>query len=110
MKKTFYFNPNEKGDNAVEVSVFYQKGGMNWYNGKQESGGFYVSFHSGVSDKNDKYSSFTCMLFDGFKIRVADGTRDNKKKCQTILDSITEEIAQAAFDNKPQTVFDLLSK
>ena len=83
MKRRFNFEPNTEGYNAIEIHCFYQKPGYNYYNGDKETGGFYLSFQPGEvkTDPEGRYSSFCFTMFtSGFKIKVMDGTRDNKKK------------------------------
>lgn len=110
MKRTFDFPENNNGDNAIEISTFFKKAGVNWYNGQSENGGFWVSFSVGKLEKKDGYSMFSHMMFGGFKVRVAEGTRDNKKKCANILSQITQEIAELAFNDHKQLVIDRLKK
>lgn len=110
MKHTFTFPPKPNGDNAVEISAFYQKGGMNWFNGKTESGGFYISFHTGCLKRDHWGESFTYMMFDGFKVKVADGSRDNKKKCAALLERVTEEIALLAYEDNQKGCYDALKQ
>ena len=103
------FEPEPSGDNCMEISCFYRKKGMNYFNGDMESGGFYLSFNKGKFETRDGYNSFQHMMFDGYKIKVADGERDNKKKCEKLLNAlVTQELAQAAFDGDKRKVFDML--
>jgi hypothetical protein len=108
MRRRFNFEPNTAGDNAIEVSVNYQKPGYNYYNGDKEPGGFYVSFQPGTytTSPNSNFGSFSFTMFTtGFKIKVCDGTRDNKKKCEKILNLVTKEIAEKAFEGDKGFVF-----
>lgn len=113
MRRRFMFEPNTAGDDAIEISVFYQKPGYNYYNGDKESGGFYVSFQPGKmeTDPEGRYSSFTFMMFtSGFKIKVVDATRDNKKKCEKILNLITKEVAEKAFQGDKGWVYQFVKQ
>ena len=113
MSRRFNFEPNTTGDNAVEVNVFYQKPGYNYYNGDKETGGFYLSFQPGnySTTPGSTYATFTFMMFtSGFKIKVMDGTRDNKKKCEKILNLITKEVAHKAFEGDKDWVFQFVKQ
>lgn len=110
MKKRFNLPENNDGNNATEVSVFFQKPRVNMHNGQSESGGFYVSFNTGAVEHGDGYSSFRFEMFAGFKVKVAEGSRDSKKKCQQILDSIPESVAIAAHEGDRATAYQLLKQ
>ena len=102
--KRFSFEPKASGDNAVEVSIFYRKTGMNWYNGHHERGGFYISFTIGKETMERGYSSFSHMMFEGgFKYMIEEASRDNKKKIQALFDKVADEtVAKLAFDGDKQ--------
>jgi len=113
MKRRFNFEPNTAGDNAVEISAFYQKPGYNYYNGDKGTGGFYLSFQPGeyTTSPNSNFGSFSFTMFTtGFKIKVMDGTRDNKKKCEKILNLITKEVAHKAFEGDKDWVFQFVKQ
>lgn len=113
MKRRFNFEPNTAGDNAVDISVFHQKPGYNYYSGDRESGGFYLSFQPGTrkSIPGSNFESFEFTMFtSGFKIKVMDATRNNKKKCEQILNLITKEVAEKAFEGDKNWVFQFVKQ
>lgn len=88
---------NEKGHNAIEISIFHQKPQTNMFNGRSESGGFYISFKSGELKQESGYTSFVFDLLAGYKIKIAEGSRDSSKKRLQMIEKVTEELAKEAF-------------
>ena len=108
MTRTFHFNENKDGNNAVQVSVRYRKAGINYFNAKHEESGFYVGFTTGRAEKDDIFSTFRFMLGDGVKFRVKDGSRDSKKTCQALLSLVTESMAELAFNGDYESLSRLI--
>jgi hypothetical protein len=95
------------------VSVNYQKPGYNYYSGDRESGGFYIGVQPGeyTTSPNSNFGSFSFTMFTtGFKIKVMDATRDNKKKCEKILNLITKEVAEKAFEGDKNWVLQFIKQ
>lgn len=69
----FYYFPKEKlkGGNAIKISVYYDMGGMNYFQGQTEPRGYYFSF--GTVDKGDHHESQ--MAFSGSKILIQEANK-----------------------------------
>jgi hypothetical protein len=78
----FYYFPKEKlkGGNAIKISVYYDMGGMNYFQGQTEQRGYYFSF--GAVDKGDH--SETQQAFSGSKILMQEANKYSLKVLQKL--------------------------
>jgi len=76
----------------IDVELYYSKGGMNYFSGRTEARGLYISVQP--LTKGDRFVSFTA--FSGFKQHV----KEMKMFTQKALDSFTPdpEIIQSMID------------
>lgn len=78
--------------NALEISVYYSKGGMNYWNGKNEEGGAYVSV-KGVKVSNEGYFRSVSFMFGGGspadgKVLVKEMKRNNRKSIKALSEKV----------------------
>lgn len=80
------FKDGEASNNRthLKISVGYQKGGVNWYNGQHETGGIYVYF----TPVRKEQWSVSQILGEGYKIHVADSNRKNTRKMEKIFNAL----------------------
>lgn len=64
----------------VDVEVFYSKGGMNYFNGTNESRGYYLS----VQPVEVKGDFVTMTAFSGTKWLIEEATRFSEKKLEEL--------------------------
>jgi hypothetical protein len=65
----------------LKIQVYYDLGGMNYFTGKQESRGYYLSVSP--VEKGDGWESFTA--FNGIKKCILTVNRKSKKKFEYAL-------------------------
>lgn len=94
--------------NALDVSFNYQEGGCNWYYGKTESRGIYVSVTPVKVIQNDGYSVVQQELGKGGKMLMVELTRRNKKKLEALefTDPRVKECIQYVCNQYNITVLD----
>lgn len=97
--------PTDREGTVVEVSVFHQKGGYNWFHGTKEAGGFYVSAQVVRIEQGHGYTSRLYPMGKGRKVRVEDSERFNRRK----LDKIVETVRVALADDSLGAVMPLVS-
>lgn len=85
--------PTDVEGTVIEISVFYQAGGYNWFHGTKEDGGFYVSATKVRVEKGDGYTSRSFGLGSGRKVRVEDASRFNARKLAKIVESVRGALA-----------------
>lgn len=78
-----YFKIKGQKGHYIKVELFYQKGGINWYNSQQEAGGYRLSVRPVT--REGRGESF--VMFDGFKVMLvpADSRRSKKLAAQAEL-------------------------
>ncbi len=93
--------------NAVEVDVFYSKGGLNYFSYKTEPRGYYASVMPVKVEKGDgdRFSSVAFMMMDprGRKFLLEPAARLNGKRLKVLADKVLAvkdglADATAAFD------------
>ena len=82
--------PSKDGENTLRIEIGYQLGGMNWYNGDEESRGYYLYCtpcerkHSYLGDGTG-YTFYTETLGKGGKLLLkAVGRQSQKAKQEAI--------------------------
>ena len=74
-------------DKYLKFEVFYEKGGMNYFNGQTEKRGYYGSVR--VVERKDEgrgYISESFMMFSGTKVLLLEVGRKNDKKYQESIE------------------------
>lgn len=70
-----------KGDAThLKVELYYTKGGMNYFTGKTEARGIFLSVTPVKRSTDGKYASESYTAFTGIKKHVLDMARFNQKK------------------------------
>lgn len=101
-----YTITRENSDNNVlDVSIFYDKGGYNYYNGGVNRRGFYVSATPKTKDGN----SIRVVMFEGLKMFLLETGRFSQKKLDelsfdcsevhTLVDKVCNEYGITIIDN-----------
>lgn len=89
MKK--YFETNQVPDSThIKVELFYSKGGYNYFTGKEEKRGMYISFTPVSREERDGYSMESFVAFSGVKFLV----KEMKRKSQKAIDEIENKLAE----------------
>ncbi len=100
MYKTKYIpiETTKDGENAISVSVGFSDGGYNWYNGDNESKGYYLycnpcnvathQMHDGT-----EYKTFTETLGKGAKILLKEIKRRSEKQMKEAFSIASEKEA-----------------
>lgn len=70
------------GANTVNFKIRFSKGGINYFNYKNEQKGFYVHCQPMTVTQKDGYSTEEYTMGTGFKILLSEESRDSKKKLQ----------------------------
>ena len=101
MKNTWYINGNGEvvdfGDKLFKISVSYNKGGMNYFNYKQEARGYYVHVTPGVNmAAKNGFISESIMMFGGFKICLCTVKRASAKTEAAVVAQVASEIERIA--------------
>ena len=71
-----------QGANSVKFTIRFSKGGLNYFNYKNEQKGFYVHCQPMTVTQKDGYSTEEYVMGTGFKILLSEENRDSKKKLQ----------------------------
>ncbi len=80
--------PTDREGSVVEITVFHQKGGHNWFHGTTETGGFYVSAQVVRIEKGHGYTSRLYAMGKGRKVKIEDAERFNAKKLAKIVETV----------------------
>lgn len=77
---------NIKDNEYLEIDVMQQSGGMNYFNGKTERRGVYVTFIKTTFTTNDGYTTrkFMPMANNNFKILAIENMRKSKKQLDLV--------------------------
>jgi hypothetical protein len=73
----------------IQLEVSYDKGGMNWYTGREEPNGIYI--HVRPTASRDGCTSF--VLGKGYKRLLETAPRLNRKRLAQLTDDIRAQIA-----------------
>lgn len=91
MKK--YFETNQIPDSThIKVELFYSKGGYNYFTGKEEKRGVYVSFCPVSREVRDGYTMESFFAFSGVKFLI----KEMKRKSQKALDEVESKLSEVA--------------
>ena len=69
----------------VKVQLYYSKGGMNYFTGKAEARGYYVSVSPVKIEVRDGWRSETTSAFSGIKECVREVSRFNQKQFDELV-------------------------
>lgn len=96
MKK--YFETNQIPDSThIAVELFYSKGGYNYFTGKQESRGVWLSLRPVTYEVKDGYTSESYMGFSGIKFLIKEMARKNQKQIDRIENELKNIIDDLVF-------------
>ena len=109
-KDAFRFNSKPEGE-IVRVEVYYSKGGMNYWNYKQEPRGIYVSVSSLKVERGENFTTEAyTMGTSGAKLFVSELQRKTASKIQAVAEKVDAVVPQVAelFTTDRQAAFQLL--
>lgn len=87
----------EFGDKLYKIHVSYNKGGINYFNYKQENRGYYVHVSNGVDRKSsDGFISESFAMFNGFKICLCTVKRASAKTEAKVVAKVAAELERIA--------------
>jgi hypothetical protein len=89
----------------IRVSISFQKGGINYFNYKEEPKGYWISVSPVRLEKKDYGSFWTTLLSKGFRHFLEAAPRFNQKK----LDSLFTQV-QADINSNTGVVTDIMNK
>lgn len=95
--------------NALKLSVDYQKGGYNWFDGNHENGGIYLYLQP--MEVTEDGISFVMFDDSAFKIRVQELSRKNQNKINKVFLKVKEYknlILDLFIENRKQDIFNLV--
>ena len=84
-------NPN-KACTHLRVSVFYSKGGMNYFNYNKEPSGFFLSVSPVALEDNAWGKAWTTVLTKGFKSLIEGAGRFSQKKLEAHFQAVQRDI------------------
>jgi len=89
-----YINQNDK---TIKIEVFYNKGGVNYYNGKTEKRGYYllavpVEISGGTMCNVQKYQIEKITAFTGYRFLIHEASRKSEKQYNEALKISETEI------------------
>lgn len=99
------------GTSAVEISVYFSKRGMNYFYGKMEPGGIWLSVSVGDFADKGGYTSFsyTPMASSNYRVKLTEADRYNAKKlAEAAANVLTEEVCSLYADKS--TMFNKLKE
>jgi len=82
-------NTNSKV-NALEVSIFYDEGGMNYFNGGVNRRGYYASVVPTLVRRENGYTSRTTQMFEGAKTLLLEVPRFSQKTFDNLNFNMSE--------------------
>jgi hypothetical protein len=98
---------------VIESSVYYTKGGSNYFSGSQVRRGVFIDFNPTKIEKRDGYSTRTIELFSGkgIKFFVLPLKAGNAKRLQLVADFFSPHIAALAaeYATDPQSTIKKVS-
>jgi hypothetical protein len=77
--------PLKSGATHLKVELYYSKGGMNYFSGRSEQRGVYLSVSPVSVTKGDGYSSETYTAFSGVKKLMYECARFNAKQFESYV-------------------------
>jgi hypothetical protein len=77
--------PLKSGGTHLKVQLYYNKGGMNYFTGRSEARGVYLSVTPVSVSKGEGYSSESCTAFSGFKKLLFECARFNAKQFESYV-------------------------
>lgn len=104
LKQRFSFKKNTEGRNAVELSVSYSKGGMNFWNAKKEPRGYWL--HATLGEADGYSFCYEPMNDTNFRIFLKDASRLNRAHLQALAEKfLIKEVAAAVYKGDKQAVY-----
>jgi hypothetical protein len=80
----------ERNGQTLKVEVYYSLGGLNYFTGRQEKRGYYLSVTPVEIEDHGGYRTETVTLFSGVKELLKEVTR-RSKKAETEAEKLAEE-------------------
>jgi galactokinase/mevalonate kinase-like predicted kinase len=82
----------EGTNKSLKVHLFYNKGGMNYFNGKEERRGYYLSVTPVEIEQRNGYQSESFLMFSGVKRLVLEVKRQSDKAYNQAVAMHNEEL------------------
>ena len=89
-----YLNVKGSDTKKVKVAVFYSKGGINYFNYKQEKRGYYVSVRVVDREVRNGYITESFSMFDSGYKQILKEVGRASKKAEQFAESIAMEYAK----------------
>lgn len=74
----------QAGYTHIQVELYYSLGGMNYFSGKSEPRGYYLSITPVNIKQEDGYAMVGYTMFSGIKFLIEEATRKGQKKFQEL--------------------------
>ena len=105
MSETVKYYKVKDRDDEIKVSIGYELGGYNWYNGQYNSRGYYMYVQSVVrkTDETYGYKSEITTMFEGHKQLLISVDRKGKKSFEKAIEksqSLIFDFAQMMANEK----------
>lgn len=93
-KSKVYAPTDQPGATHIKYDVFYDLGGMNYFNGQRNRRGYYISVRSVTRTERDGYSTESFGMFDGTKYFISPGElkRNSTKARRDAVASIDADL------------------
>lgn len=93
-----YFETSQIPDSThIAVELFYNKGGYNYFTGKKESRGVWLSFRPVTYEVKDSYTSESYMGFSCVKFLIKEMARKSQKQIDKIESELKDVIDSLVF-------------
>lgn len=93
----------------IQFSVTYQKGGVNWGTGQEESGGFY--FHVSFCSITEHSTTTTLYGDDSFKCLILPAKRNSQKKQEKLFEHFnTNKLLEKMAEGKQELADEIFAQ
>lgn len=108
MEKTIRIEQSN-GNNAVQVILDYDKGGMNYYNYKIDPRGYWLIVRPVKIEDRGDYSTISFGMFDGRRFFIEETKRKSQKRIDVICSKIdAEEVAKLYLAGELERIREML--
>lgn len=93
--------------NTIECEVYYSKGGMNYFTGRNEPRGYYFSIQPLLIEDNGSWTARSFSAFSGAKDIVLPCQRQSKKRyeeAKAMMDDLIERYLATFCENNGITI------
>ena len=76
--------------NEVQISIYYSKGGMNWFSGASQLRGYYL----GIAPVSRNGRTLTYKAFTGTRYLLEEASRFNRKHLESLVTTVPEGLIE----------------